>query len=385
MRHLAYGREQNESGGRDPDAETRNLDTLKNPEDPRAPALPLPVLVLGLAVLLALIVKLCGAEPREALYALVRGAGGSAEAWGVTLARAAVLALSGLAIALSFRAGLFNIGAEGQFLLGALAAAAVGTKILPQGVPGFVGVPVLLLAGAAGGAAWSLLAGVLREWRGISEVISTLMLNLLAAILIKYLVSYKVFLQDPDPLTNEPKSAYLPDGAQLAGWGGTAFHAGVFIILPAAALLYVLIHHTRAGLALRATGLNESAARACGIPVARVRLLVFFFSGALAGLGGAMAMLADGRLGSALYPEYGYMAIAVALVAGLHPLGVLPAALFFALLESGAKAMERDAAVPSQVVFLVQGLVILALLMRGVHLPGQRRATGAAAEVGRES
>jgi len=343
------------------------------------------VLVLGLAVLVALTVKLCGAEPREALAALVRGAGGSAEAWGVTLARTAVLALSGLAIALSFRAGLFNIGAEGQFLLGALAAAALGTKVLPEGVPGLVGVPVLLLAGAAGGAVWSLLAGLLREWRGISEVISTLMLNLLAAILVKYLVGYKVFLQDSAPFSNEPQSAYLPDGAQLTGWGGTALHTGVLLIFPAAALLYVLLHHTRAGLALRATGLNASAARACGIPVVRVRLQVFFFAGALAGLGGAMATLADGRLGTVLYPEYGYMAIAVALLANLNPLGVLPAALFFALLESGAKAMERDAAVPSQVVFLVQGLVILSLLMRGVRLPGQRHATGAAAEAGGKS
>ena len=348
-----------------------------------AAALPLPLLVLGVVVLLAAVVKLCGADPREALHALLRGAAGSTEAWGVTLARAAVLSFSGLAIALSFRAGLFNIGAEGQFLAGAAAAAALGTQALPAGVPWLIGVPLLLLAGAAAGAGWSLLAGVLKEWRGVSEVISTLMLNLLALILVKYVVSYKMFLQDPH--TSEPKSAYLPAGAQLSGWNGTAFHSGVFLILPAAVLLYALVYHTRAGLSLRATGLNATAAQACGIPVSRVRLLVFGCAGALAGLGGAMALMARGSLGAVLYPEYGYMAIAVALVAGLHPLGVLPAALFFALLESGAEAMERDASVPSQVVFLVQGLVILALLARGAELPGQRRAASAAAEAGGEA
>lgn len=346
-------------------------------------SLPLPALALGVAVLLAVIVKACGADPREAFAALARGAAGSAVAWGQTLASMAVLTLSGLAVALSFRAGLFNIGAEGQFAAGAIAAAAVGLKVLPSGTPWFIGVPLLLVSGALAGACWSLLAGALKRWRGVSEVISTLMLNLIALIAMRYAVGYPFLLQEGGSF--EARSAALPEGLTLPGWGGTGFHAGVFLAVPAAAALWLLVFHMRAGLALRAAGLNPTAAQACGIPVERVRLLVFGLSGALAGLGGAMALLAIGRLSKALYPDYGYMAIAVALVAGLHPLGVLPAALLFALLETGSKAMERSAGVPSEVVYLVEGVVILALLSRGLQLPGTRGAEGAAAQAGGEA
>ncbi|MCW8131584.1 MAG: ABC transporter permease [Planctomycetota bacterium] len=342
-----------------------------------------PILVLGLVLLLAVIVKLCGADPRQAFEALLRGSAGSSVAWGQTLASMAVLCFSGLAIAVSFRAGIFNIGAEGQFVAGAIAAAALGTRVLPEGVPAALGLPLLLLAGAAAGAGWSMLAGAMKRWRGVSEVISTLMLNLVALILLRYVVSYPFLLRDP--ATIEGKGAPLPDGAALAGWGGTGFHAGVFLTLPAVALLWLLVFRTRAGLSLRAAGLNPTAAHACGIPVERVRMLVFALSGALAGLGGAMAMMAAGRLTKQLYPDYGYMAIAVALAAGLHPLAVLPSALLFALLETGSKAMERSANVPSEVIFLIEGLVILALLSRGIRLPGTRVAASAAADAGGEA
>ena len=327
------------------------------------------MLLLSVGVLLALIVKFCGADPREAFAALFRGAFGSTVAWGDTLKRTAVLAFLGLAVVLSFRAGLFNIGADGQFVVGAMAAAALGVKILPVEVPWVLGVGALFLTGALAGAGWSMVAGLLKQWRGVSEVIVTLMLNFLALVLLKYLVGYPQFLRDS--LTIEKKSALLPEGAQLPGWGETSFHAGIFLAVPAVLALQALLFHTRAGLSLRATGLNPVAARACGIPVERVRLLVFGASGALAGWAGAMAVMADGRLTqNPPFPEYGFMAIAVALAAGLYPLAVLPAAFGFAALEAGAKAMERSANVPSDVVFLIEGVVILALLSRELRIPG---------------
>lgn len=342
-----------------------------------------PILILGVAVLLALIVMACGVEPRVAFAALTSGAAGSSIAWGQTLASMAVLCFSGLAIALSFRAGIFNIGAEGQFVIGATAAAAVGAKMLPEALPWPLGVIVLLAAGAAAGASWSAIAGAMKRWRGVSEVISTLMLNLIALILLRFAVSYPELLRDPG--TIESKGSPLPACAVLPGWGGTGFHAGVFLTIPAALILWIIVYQTRAGLSLRASGLNPVAALACGIPVERVRMRVFALSGALAGMGGAIAMMAAGRLTKSLYPDYGYMAIAVALAANLHPLAVLPSALIFALLETGSKAMERNAGVPSEVVYLVEGIVILALLSRGIRLPGTRETAGTAAQAGGEA
>ncbi|MCZ7647575.1 MAG: ABC transporter permease [Planctomycetota bacterium] len=297
---------------------------------------------------------------------------------GESLSRAAVLGFSGLSVALSFRAGLFNIGAEGQFMVGMAAGAVAGLKLLPAGAPAALAVPTVLASGALAGAAWSLIAGALRQWRGVSEVIVTLMLNAIGILAVKLLTSYDGLLKNP--LEVHQQSGALPPGAQFDGWGGTSFHAGIFLVPPAAAALWLALYRMRAGLSVRATGLNPEAARACGIPVERVRLAVFAVSGALAGLGGAMTTMALGYLpNESPYSDYGYMAIAVALVAGLHPLGVLPAALFFGLLETGAQSMQRFTDVPSEVVYLVEGAVILALLSRGLKLPGTRRAAGAAA------
>ncbi|GMV80992.1 MAG: hypothetical protein AMXMBFR7_21760 [Planctomycetota bacterium] len=328
------------------------------------------LLPLALIAVVALAVKLCGADPAAAFRALVRGAAGSRVGWGESLSRAAVLAFSGLAVALSFRAGLFNIGAEGQMAAGMAAGAAMGVKVLGAGTPGAVALPLVLLSGALAGAAWSSIAAALKQWRGVSEVIVTLMLNAVALKLLALLTSYDGLLKNPAEVHQQ--SAPLPAGATLAAWGGTSFHAGVFLALPVAGYLYYVMQHTRAGLSVRAAGLNADAAGACGIPVARVTWAVFAGSGALAGMGGALVVMALGYLPNMNpYADYGYMAIAVALVAGLHPLGVLPAALFFGLLETGARSMERSAGVPSQVVYLVEGLLILALLVRGLRLPGR--------------
>lgn len=343
-------------------------------------ALNLAMLLLGGAVLLALVVKACGAQPDDAFAAFAKGAFSSGVAWGQTLSRALILTLCGLSVALSFRCGLFNIGADGQMTAGMIAAAALGTRLLPSATPWFLGLPLLLLAGMLAGGAWSLIAGALKHWRGVSEVISTLMLNLVALIVLPYMVSYPFLLQRAD--TSERTGTALPDALQLHGWDGTSFHSGVFLILPAALLVWLAVYHTRAGLSLRATGLNAKAARACGIPVRRVTALVFASAGALSGLAGSMGVAAFGYLTfEPLYPNYGYMAIAVALVAGLHPLGVVPAAFFFAVLEVGTQAMESSAGVPHEVVYAIQGAVILLLLARGVRLPGTQ-AAGTAAETG---
>jgi len=328
-----------------------------------------PAAILGLILLVLVIVKLCGVEPRDAA-ALMGRAMQSPDFWGEVARRSAVLGLCGLSVVLSFRAGLFNIGAEGQLLAGAIAATAVATKIFGSETPWFVGMPLMVLAGCAAGACWSLLAGVLRVWKSVSEVISTLMLNLIAIWLLRYVVSYPQLLQEPG--SNFSQGAPFVESLRFSRWGGTPFHTGVLLVPLILAAAQVFLFMTRGGLALRATGLNPVAARACGIRTLRLGLLTFGAAGALAGCAGAMGVMAQGYLPHALFPDYGYMAIAVALVAFLHPLAVLPSALFFGFLETAASTTQT-AGVPNEVLFAIQGLVIVALLCRGVRLPGTKR------------
>jgi general nucleoside transport system permease protein len=323
-------------------------------------------MLLGTLLLLALVVRLCGQNPASALSALWNGAFGSIGALATTAARASVLVLYALGVLISFRAGVLNIGAEGQSRVGAALACTVAFSALQPAfakVP-WLGIPLLLLCGAFAGATWSLIAGILRWWRGVPEVIATLMLNLIGLSFVRWLVSSPDLLRD---VSSFPRSPLLADALQLPGWGITEFHSGVFLSLPVLIVVQLWLFKMPGGFFLRATGLNPPAARANGIPVVRVQLLAFAWSGALAGFAGALALLARGRLDQdPTYPDFGYMAIAVALVAGLRPLAVLPAAILFAALDAGAKAMQATAGVSYWIVYLVQGVVILAVLVRGV-------------------
>lgn len=333
-----------------------------------AGALWLLTLALGTLTLLAVVVRVCGQDPAAALQALARGAFGSGAAWAATLSRAAVLVFYALSVLISFRAGVLNIGAEGQSRVGSALACAGAFSVLGTtlaSVP-WLGIPVLLLLGALAGSLWSLLAGVLRWWRGVPEVIGTLMLNLSGLLLVRYLVSTPGLLREA---SSYPRSPPLPDAVQLSGWFETEFHTCVFLALPAVLFAHAWLFHTVGGFKLRASGLNAVASRACGIDVDRIQLRAFAISGALAGLAGAISLLARGRLDQEpAFPDFGYMAIAVALVANLRPLYVLPAALFFAGLDVGAKAMQATAGVSYWIVYLVEGVLILAILVRGVDV-----------------
>ena len=327
----------------------------------------LAVLILGTLIGLALLIRLCGQDPREALSALWAGAFGSRTALAATSTRAAILALYALGVAISFRAGTLNIGAEGQSRIGAAMAAALGTGAAGSllGSGSYLGIAAVLLGGALAGALWSLIAGILRAWRGVPDVISTLMLNFIALELVRYFLSTKAWLQGPG---SEQKSDFLAETLRLHNWE-TSFHPVLLCALLAAGGAHVFLFHTPAGFALRAVGLNPVAALTAGMRIQRLQLASFAISGALAGLGGALGVLGLWHLSSTpTYPDYGFMAIAVALVANLQPLRVLPAAVLFAGLEVGAKSMQGSAGVSYWVVHLIEGLIILAILMRGVQV-----------------
>lgn len=314
------------------------------------------LLVLAL-LLLAVLLAATGHAVVPALAALLRGAFGSWYAISsATLVRMIPLGFTGLAVALAFRAGVLNVGAEGQLLAGAAAATAL--SVLVGGSPPVIAIAVMLVGGALAGALWGGIAGLLRVRFGVLEVISTIMLNFVALYLTGWLVRGP--LQEPGRIN--PQSAALPEALHLPILiAGTRLHAGILIFLAAAAALAVWLFSTASGFRAQAIGANPNAAAVAGqINVSRTMLKVFILSGLLAGLGGAVEYLGvTFALYENLSPGYGYTAIAVALLARLHPVGVVITALLFGALESGANAMQRDAGVPSVVVSVVEATLIL--------------------------
>lgn len=312
----------------------------------------------GLAALIGVGVVACvlavlGYEPGPALAALVSGSMGSGAAWTATALKATPLLFTGLAVTIAFRCGVWNIGAEGQLLFGALCATAVATRIAP-GAPGLALVPGLALAAAAGGALLGAIAGVLKARRGVSEVISTILLNFVAIQLVALAVQ--------GPLQESagayPKSDPFPPAAMLPAWGRV--HLGLGVALASAFAAYALVFRSAFGFRVRAVGLSARAARFAGISPERTALAALALSGALAGLAGGVEVSGvTGQLFQGLSPGTGYTAIAVALLARLHPIAVIPAAFFFGALEAGAGAMQRAAGVPAVATQIVQAVVIL--------------------------
>jgi general nucleoside transport system permease protein len=293
------------------------------------------------------------------LDAFWRGSLGSSSAFfSGTLVRAIPLAILGVAVSIAFRAGVFNIGGEGQLLLGAVAAAIVALH-LPA--PGGLTVVVALAASAAAGALWAGIAAGLRLRFGVLEVISTIMLNFVALNLVSYLVRGP--MQEPTHVY--PQTASFGPGAQLPTlWATTRLHAGILVAIGTAIAAWWFVARTAAGFRLRAAGASPTAAAVAGrIDVPRVSSRAFLLSGALAGLAGGVEVSGvTYALYENLSPGYGFSAIAVALLARLHPGWVLLSAFLFATLETGALGMQRDASVPSVVATAVEALVILVLV-----------------------
>jgi simple sugar transport system permease protein len=273
------------------------------------------------------------------------------------LVRATPLVLTGLAVAIAFRAGVWNIGADGQFLAGATLAAWTGVAMGGT----HLSLPVALLGGAVAGALWAGIAAVLRSRFGVLEVISTIMLNFIAAFGVSYLVRGPL----QEPTHAYPQTDSIGELARLPVLiDGTRVHAGVLIAAVLSMAAWWMMRHTAAGFRLRVTGANPLAARSAGlVDVERVTTRAFLASGALAGLAGAVEVCG---VTYALYenisPGYGYTAIAVALLAALDPLGTLAAGLLFGALEVAASALQRDAGIPSTTAAVVEASVILVVI-----------------------
>jgi general nucleoside transport system permease protein len=314
-------------------------------------------------VVLAIGLAASGYDPVLALGALGRGAFGSWYTFSsATLVRAVPLILLGLGVALAFRAGALNIGAEGQFYAGAIAATWVGIHVVAW--PSALAVGAVWSAAAVAGVLWIGLPVLLKVRFGVLEVISTLLLNFVAEAMVSYAVTGP--LQEAKRVY--PQSDPISESARLPLLPGSRLHGGIVIAVVLAVVLWLLFIRTRWGFRLKAVGLGPKAAWVSGrIPVKRVVAGALLWSGALAGLGGGVEISGvTYTLFQNLSPGYGFTAIAVALLARLHPLGIVFTGILFGALEAGAQGMQREAGVPAVAVQVAEATIILAVLLAEV-------------------
>jgi len=298
-----------------------------------------------------------------------------------TVVAATPLILTGLSVALGFRAGLFNIGAEGQLIVGATFAGFVGFTL--TGLPTVVHLPLAILAGFLGGALWGFIPGALKARTGAHEVIITIMLNQVALRLLDYLLRGDVFQR---PGRADPISKPVEGSAQLPHLFGASLriHAGIILALLVAWAVWWLMFRTTRGFEFRAVGANPDAARYAGISVPGTYVVVMSLAGALAGLAGASQLLGGVTLYS-LTPGFagglGFDAIALALVGRAHPLGIIAAAFMFGILRAGATRMQAVTSTPVDIIVVIQALVIVFIaapaLVRAIYRIRARRQVGA--------
>lgn len=298
-----------------------------------------------------------GADPLAAFTALFQGAITNRNAFPETLVSTVPYVFLGLGVALGFRAGLFNIGAEGQFYIGALTGVFIAYSV--HGLPSVIEIPLALLAGMAGGFGWSAIAGFLKARFGAHEVITTIMLNYVAFLVANYLVDTPGLMLAPNVST--PRTPDVDVNAVLPIiFAGSRLHFGFIVALIAVPLVWFLIQRTTTGFELRAVGFNPGAAQAAGISVGRTMVLAMGLSGALAGAAGIVQVLGvQHHMTDTVAAGYGFDAIAIALLARSNPWGILPAALLFGALRSGASFMQLQTDVSADLISIVQASVII--------------------------
>jgi simple sugar transport system permease protein len=331
-----------------------------------SPAMTVAAVVVALAVG-GVVLAIAGGDPVRSYVHIFNAAFGSVGVISDTLVKATPLILTGLACAIAFRMRLWNIGAEGQFLMGAWGASAVVlAPLLPAGTPGFVLLPVMMLAGALAGAAWAFIPGILRSRLGVNEIITSLMLNYVALLWVQYWVfgpwSEGGFQQSKA----FPPEAWLPRLTDLSkavpGVAGLTVHLGLLFGLVAAVILWVVLERGRWGYEIRLVGDSPLAARYAGIDIGRTIILVFLVSGALAGLAGMSEISGVvHRLQDRISPGYGYTAIIIAYLAKFGPFRVIVASVLFGALILAGREIQ-----PSGVPAMIQGFVLFALIVADV-------------------
>lgn len=314
---------------------------------------PFIALILSL-VIGGIVIFASGYPPLQAYAILFKGSLGSKTAVLQTLLKSTPLIFAGLAVAVGFKGGLFNVGVEGQIYMGAMLSS-LAAVYFPQ-LGAALHLTLSMLAGILGGALWAYLPAILKIKRGAHEVVTTIMLNYLAILFTNYLVNYPLkapgMVPQTLPILHSAEIPRIFPRSQLS-W---AILIAILVVL----VLHYIIKNTTFGYQLTVTGANPSAAEAGGIKTTKMQLTAMLLSGAIAGLGGSMEILGTHRrFIQGFSPGYGYDGIAVAVLGGNSPLGVLASSLLFGALRAGGAAMDRLTVIPSDFVFALQGIVIL--------------------------
>ena len=315
--------------------------------------------VLAALVLAAPLIIAAGSDPFTAYGALYDGSLGGQRPIAETLVSMTPLLFGGLAVAIAFQAGLFNIGVEGQLVAGGIAAGVVAIKVSTW-APAHV--LLSLLAGAAAGGLWALVPAALKAWRGVHEVITTIMMNFVAFSVSQFLVKPGGALVGEIPTGTEPvqSTAELP-----RIWHPTRLHMGIVVALIVAGACWYFIYRTPGGYRFRLVGANPVAARFNGISSNRVIVEAMLLSGALGGLTGAVEVLGTHRRYlDSFSPGYGFDSIAVALLGALHPVGVAAASFFFGLLRAGSTQLQLEAGITRDMITVISGLVVACVAAR---------------------
>lgn len=317
----------------------------------------IPVLAITTALVVSAVVLLIqGTNPVQAFLALGEGAFGSQVAIVETLIKTAPFVLAGLGIALAFRGGLFNIGVQGQLFMGSIFTVVVGYAVE---LPPAIHIPLALLAGMIGGALWAAIPGILKARNGAHEVITTIMLNFIAARIINWSIAIDGPLRAPRTVVPETR-AVLESARLPILIPDSRLHAGVIVALLAAVVVYWLLWRTVVGFEIRTVGANPSAARYAGINVQWNIVLTMLISGALAGLGGAIQVmgLAPYNFTTGFNVGLGFDSIAVAVLGGIHPFGVVLGSFLFGAMDAGARLMQLRTKVPIDIITITQGLIL---------------------------
>lgn len=317
--------------------------------------LPQTIAIIIALIVGALVLWATGHSPIDAYMQLFVGAFGDSYGLGQTLTQATPIIFSSLAFLFAFKCGLFNIGAEGQLLIGGMAAALVGISL--TNLPVYVHLPLALLAGAAGGALWGFIPAVLKAKLDAHEVITTMMLSYVALYVNSYLVNYP-FKAPPGYVAQTP---FIAPAAELPRiLPPTQLSGSIIVALIMVGITAFILKRTTVGYEVRAIGLNADAARSGGINIKKGMILALVISGTIAGLGGAGEILGvERRYIDGFSPGYGWDGLAVALIGGLNPFGVVLASILVGALRSGGMVMNRVTGVPFDVIYLIQSLVVL--------------------------
>ena len=341
-----------------PAAPRPRLERVLNPSPLVSILVPVGSLLLALGIGGILILP-TGENPLTVYQAMLAGAIGTGDAFAETLVKMTPLLLAGLGVAVAFQMQLWNIGAEGQLYMGAVAAAGTALFLVP-GWPAPALIAAMVVAGMLGGGLWAGIPGSLRAFLGANEIITSLMLNYVAILFADYLV------HGPwrDPLSfGFPGTPMLPDAAWLPNWETTRVHLGLVFGLLAALIVWVVLRRTRWGYEINVTGANSAVARYAGMPTKRTIILIMFVSGALAGLAGMSEVAGIGhQLQRNLSPGYGYTAIIVAWMGRLHPAGIIAVAFLLAALLVGGDQIQMTMGLPAAIAPMLQGIILFCLL-----------------------